>query len=124
MTPESVQAMIDQALLRNSTNRDGSHSLYGDNRRNVQTTRPCFSFPLHSDRGLLLTLGGLVSDKNRVKSENRNRVVEPKGQRNDVQSYTKHFQRYPDDCVTKFVSYENERLTSPSVGLPDYIYGK
>ncbi|GJT68192.1 putative reverse transcriptase domain-containing protein [Tanacetum coccineum] len=25
MTPESVQAMIDQALLRNSTNRDGSH---------------------------------------------------------------------------------------------------
>ncbi|GKE84909.1 putative reverse transcriptase domain-containing protein, partial [Tanacetum coccineum] len=42
MTPESVQAMIDQALLRNSTNRDGSHSLYGDNRRNVQTTRPCF----------------------------------------------------------------------------------
>nr|GEZ41604.1 reverse transcriptase domain-containing protein [Tanacetum cinerariifolium] len=24
MTPESVEAMIDQALLRNSTNRDGS----------------------------------------------------------------------------------------------------
>ncbi|GJX27527.1 putative reverse transcriptase domain-containing protein [Tanacetum coccineum] len=42
MTPESVQAMIDQALLRNSTNRDGSHSSHGDNRRNVQTTRPCF----------------------------------------------------------------------------------
>ncbi|GJY89037.1 putative reverse transcriptase domain-containing protein [Tanacetum coccineum] len=34
--------MIDQALLRNSTNRDGSHSSHGDNRRNVQTTRPCF----------------------------------------------------------------------------------
>ncbi|GKD20437.1 hypothetical protein Tco_1222140, partial [Tanacetum coccineum] len=42
MTPESVQAMIDQALLRNSTNRDGSQSSHGDNRRNVQTTRPCF----------------------------------------------------------------------------------
>nr|GEZ46775.1 putative reverse transcriptase domain-containing protein [Tanacetum cinerariifolium] len=28
MTPESVQAIIDQALLRNSTNRDGSHSPY------------------------------------------------------------------------------------------------
>ncbi|GKC62269.1 hypothetical protein Tco_1094867 [Tanacetum coccineum] len=42
MTPESVQCMIDQALLRNSTNRDGSHSSHGDNRRNVQTTRPCF----------------------------------------------------------------------------------
>ncbi|GJW00331.1 putative reverse transcriptase domain-containing protein [Tanacetum coccineum] len=42
MTLESVQAMIDQALLRNSTNGDGSHSSHGDNRRNVQTTRPCF----------------------------------------------------------------------------------
>ncbi|GKC62295.1 putative reverse transcriptase domain-containing protein [Tanacetum coccineum] len=42
MTPESVQAMIDQALLRNSTNGDGSHSSHGDNRRNVQIARPCF----------------------------------------------------------------------------------
>ncbi|GJY16970.1 reverse transcriptase domain-containing protein [Tanacetum coccineum] len=42
MTPKSVQAMIDQALLRNSTNGDGSHSSHGDNRRNVQTARPCF----------------------------------------------------------------------------------
>ncbi|GJT42160.1 hypothetical protein Tco_0942025 [Tanacetum coccineum] len=30
MTPESIQAMIDQALLQNSTNRDGSHSSHGD----------------------------------------------------------------------------------------------
>ncbi|GJX91682.1 hypothetical protein Tco_0345008 [Tanacetum coccineum] len=30
MTPESVQAIMDQALLRNSTNGDGSHSSYGD----------------------------------------------------------------------------------------------
>ncbi|GKB44420.1 putative reverse transcriptase domain-containing protein, partial [Tanacetum coccineum] len=42
MTPESIQAMIDQALLRNSTNGDGSHSSHGDNRRNVQTARTCF----------------------------------------------------------------------------------
>nr|GEZ81849.1 hypothetical protein [Tanacetum cinerariifolium] len=42
MTPESIQAMIDQAFLRNSTNRDGSHSSHEDNRRNVQTARPCF----------------------------------------------------------------------------------
>ncbi|GJS76465.1 hypothetical protein Tco_0726346 [Tanacetum coccineum] len=42
MTPESIQAMIDQALLRNSTNGDGRHSSHGDNRRNVQTARPCF----------------------------------------------------------------------------------
>nr|GEU95769.1 putative reverse transcriptase domain-containing protein [Tanacetum cinerariifolium] len=30
MTPESVQAMIDQALLRNSTNGDESHNLHED----------------------------------------------------------------------------------------------
>nr|GFD02413.1 hypothetical protein [Tanacetum cinerariifolium] len=42
MTPESMQAMIDQALLRNSTNGDGSQSLHADNPRHVQTTRPCF----------------------------------------------------------------------------------
>ncbi|GKA30495.1 putative reverse transcriptase domain-containing protein [Tanacetum coccineum] len=42
MTPESIQAMIDQALLRNSTNGDGSHSSHEDNRRNVQTACPCF----------------------------------------------------------------------------------
>ncbi|GJV55204.1 putative reverse transcriptase domain-containing protein [Tanacetum coccineum] len=42
MTPKSIQAMIDQALLQNSTNGDGSHSLHEDNRRNMQTARPCF----------------------------------------------------------------------------------
>ncbi|GJS13758.1 putative reverse transcriptase domain-containing protein [Tanacetum coccineum] len=42
MTPESIQAMIDQALLRNSTNGDGSHSSHEDNRRHVQTARPCY----------------------------------------------------------------------------------
>ncbi|GJV06304.1 putative reverse transcriptase domain-containing protein [Tanacetum coccineum] len=39
---KSVQSMIDQDLQRNSTNGDGSHSSHGDNRRNVQTARPCF----------------------------------------------------------------------------------
>nr|GEV65413.1 reverse transcriptase domain-containing protein [Tanacetum cinerariifolium] len=42
MTPESVQVMIDQALLRNSTNRYGSHKSHEGNRRNVQSARPCF----------------------------------------------------------------------------------
>nr|GEX46189.1 putative reverse transcriptase domain-containing protein [Tanacetum cinerariifolium] len=42
MTPESVQAMINQAFLRNSTNGDGSQSSHEDNPRHVQTTRPCF----------------------------------------------------------------------------------
>ncbi|GJR47124.1 putative reverse transcriptase domain-containing protein [Tanacetum coccineum] len=42
MTLESVQDMIDQALQRNSTNGDASHSSHGDDRRNVQTARPCY----------------------------------------------------------------------------------
>nr|GEV47812.1 putative reverse transcriptase domain-containing protein [Tanacetum cinerariifolium] len=42
MTPESVQPMIDQAILRNFTNGDGSQSSHEDNPRHVQTTRPCF----------------------------------------------------------------------------------
>nr|GFC15313.1 reverse transcriptase domain-containing protein [Tanacetum cinerariifolium] len=42
MTPESVQATINQALLRKSTNGDGSQSLHEDNLRHVQTTRHCF----------------------------------------------------------------------------------
>nr|GEV01347.1 putative reverse transcriptase domain-containing protein [Tanacetum cinerariifolium] len=42
MTPESIQAMIDQAILQNSTNGDRSYSSHEDNRRNVQTARLCF----------------------------------------------------------------------------------
>ncbi|GJT48625.1 putative reverse transcriptase domain-containing protein [Tanacetum coccineum] len=52
MTPESIQAMIDQALLRNSTNGDGSHSSHGDNRRNVQTVSRCFDAVEWSDKNL------------------------------------------------------------------------
>ncbi|GJU84260.1 hypothetical protein Tco_1291806 [Tanacetum coccineum] len=42
MTPESVQAMIDQALLRNSTNGDGSHSSHGITNDSGANCGPCF----------------------------------------------------------------------------------
>ncbi|GKG21852.1 hypothetical protein Tco_0384447, partial [Tanacetum coccineum] len=42
LVTRSVQAMIDQALLRNSTNGDGSHSSHEDNQKNMQTARLCF----------------------------------------------------------------------------------
>nr|GEV71522.1 hypothetical protein [Tanacetum cinerariifolium] len=42
MTPEFVQAMIDQALLRNFTNGDGNHSSDGDNRRNIEKMESIF----------------------------------------------------------------------------------
>nr|GFB63129.1 hypothetical protein [Tanacetum cinerariifolium] len=42
MTPEVVQTMIDQALLRNSGSGDGSHSSHAENPKNMHTTRPCY----------------------------------------------------------------------------------
>nr|GEU35844.1 hypothetical protein [Tanacetum cinerariifolium] len=42
MTEELEAAMIDQALLRNSSNGYGSQSSHKNNSRHVQTTRPCF----------------------------------------------------------------------------------
>nr|GFA55966.1 hypothetical protein [Tanacetum cinerariifolium] len=42
MTPEAVQTMIDQALLRNSGGGDGSHSSHAENPRNMHTVRPCY----------------------------------------------------------------------------------
>nr|GFB54447.1 hypothetical protein [Tanacetum cinerariifolium] len=42
MTPEVVQTMIDQALLRNSCGGDGSHSSHAENPRNMHTARPCY----------------------------------------------------------------------------------
>nr|GEY44526.1 reverse transcriptase domain-containing protein [Tanacetum cinerariifolium] len=41
MTPEAVQTMIDQALLRNSGGGDGSHSSHAENPRNMHTAHPC-----------------------------------------------------------------------------------
>nr|GEZ13003.1 hypothetical protein [Tanacetum cinerariifolium] len=42
MIPEAVQTMIDQALLRNSSGGDGSHSSHAENLRNMHTARPCY----------------------------------------------------------------------------------
>ncbi|GKD69383.1 hypothetical protein Tco_1323473 [Tanacetum coccineum] len=156
MTPESVQAMIDQALLRNSTNGDGSHSSHGDNRRNVQTTRPCFYAdfmkcqPLNfkGNEGVVgltrwiekmesvFNISGCAIE-NQVKfatctllgaaltwwNETRNRVVEPKGQRERCSNiYSERFQELTLIC-TKFVANETEKVDKYISGLPDNIYG-
>nr|GFA70125.1 reverse transcriptase domain-containing protein [Tanacetum cinerariifolium] len=42
MTPEAVQTMIDQALLRNSSGGDGSHSSHAEIPRNMHTARHCY----------------------------------------------------------------------------------
>nr|GEU39105.1 hypothetical protein [Tanacetum cinerariifolium] len=42
MTPEAVQTMIDQDLMRNSGGGDGSHSSHAENPRNMHIARPCY----------------------------------------------------------------------------------
>ncbi|GJV54750.1 putative reverse transcriptase domain-containing protein [Tanacetum coccineum] len=95
MTPESVQAMIDQALQQNSTNGDASHSLYMDDRRNVQT-----------------------GEIKKLEIELWNLKV--KG--NDVPTYTECFQELTLIC-TKFIANETKKVDKYISGLPDNIYG-
>ncbi|GKA61380.1 putative reverse transcriptase domain-containing protein [Tanacetum coccineum] len=151
MTPESVQAMIDQALLRNSTNGDGSHSSHGDNRRNVQTTRPCFYAdfmkcqPLNfkGNEGVVgltrwiekmesvFNISGCaienqkMTDKYCPLGEIKKLEIELwnlKVKGNDVPTYTKRFQELTLIC-TKFVANETEKVDKYISGLPDNIYG-
>ncbi|GKB88263.1 putative reverse transcriptase domain-containing protein [Tanacetum coccineum] len=125
--------MIDQALLRNSTNGDGSHSSHRDNRRNVQTTRPCFYTdfmkcqPLNfkGNEGVVgLTWiekmesvfnisGCAIENQGEIKKlEIKLWNLKVKG--NDVPTYTERFQELTLIC-TKFFEYIS--------GLPDNIYG-
>nr|GEV13672.1 hypothetical protein [Tanacetum cinerariifolium] len=148
MSPESVQAMIDQALLRNSTNGDGSHSSHEDNRRNVKTTRTCF----YADFMKCQTLNfngteGVVDVTQWIEKmesvfqisgcvvENQTSVVlrvkfkkleielwNLKVKENNVPAYTKRFQELTLIC-TKFVADETEKIDKYVSGLPDNIYG-
>nr|GEV28866.1 hypothetical protein [Tanacetum cinerariifolium] len=134
--------MIDQALLRNSTNRDGSQSSHGDNPRNVQTTRPyfyadfmkCHPLNFKGNEGVV----GLTRWIEKMESvfnisgcaiENQGEVkklkielwnLKVKG--NDVPTYTNRFQELTLIC-TKFVANENEKIDKYISGLPDSIYG-
>nr|GEW58743.1 hypothetical protein [Tanacetum cinerariifolium] len=141
ITPESVQAMIDQPLLRKSTNGDGSQSSHEDNPRHVQTTQPCFyanfmkCHPLNfkGNEGVVgLTQwikkmesvfnisGCAIENQGELKKlEIKLWILKVKG--NDVSPYTNHFQELILIC-TKFVANENEKIDKYISGLPDNIY--
>ncbi|GKE96237.1 putative reverse transcriptase domain-containing protein, partial [Tanacetum coccineum] len=121
MTSESIQAMIDQALLRNSTNGDGSHSSHGDNRRNVQTARPCFYADFMKCQPL--NFNGTEGVNGQIRTlgpEAYAMTWEVKG--NDVPAYTECFQELTLIC-TKFVANETEKVDKYISGLPNNIYG-
>ncbi|GJV21995.1 hypothetical protein Tco_1371015 [Tanacetum coccineum] len=138
MTPESVQAMIDQALQRNSTNGDASHSSHGDDRRNVQTARPCYYADFMKCQPLnfkgtegvvgltwwiekmesVFNISGCAIENQKLEIELWNLKV--KG--NDVPTYTKCFQELTLIC-TKFCANETKKINKYIRGLPDNIYG-
>ncbi|GJR05714.1 putative reverse transcriptase domain-containing protein [Tanacetum coccineum] len=128
MTPESIQAMIDQALLRNSTNGDGSHSSHGDNQRNVQIARPCFYADFIKCQPLNFkgTEGvvGLTRWIEKMESvfNISGYAIENQVKGNDVPAYTERFQELTLIC-TKFVANETEKVDKYISGLPDNIYG-
>ncbi|GJY65636.1 putative reverse transcriptase domain-containing protein [Tanacetum coccineum] len=98
MTPKSVQAMIDQALQRNSTNGDASHRTKGV----VGLTRWIEKMEL------VFNISGCAIE-NQVKG-------------NDVPAYTERFQELTLIC-TKFCANETEKINKYIRGLPDNIYG-
>ncbi|GJX85190.1 putative reverse transcriptase domain-containing protein [Tanacetum coccineum] len=128
MTPESIQAMIDQALLRNSANGDGSHSSHEDKRRNVQTTRPCFYADFMKCQPLNFKdpegVVGLTRWIEKMESvfNISGCAIENQVKGNDVPAYTKRFQELTLIC-TKFVTNETEKVDKYISGLPNNIYG-
>ncbi|GJT17701.1 putative reverse transcriptase domain-containing protein [Tanacetum coccineum] len=116
MTPEYVQAMIDQALLRNSTNRDGSHSSHEDNRMNVKfATYTLFGAALTWWNGQIRTLGpDAYSMTWEVLKKKITDKYCPQGEIKKLEVELWNL---------KFVANETEKVDKYISGLPDNIYG-
>ncbi|GJY86455.1 putative reverse transcriptase domain-containing protein [Tanacetum coccineum] len=141
--PDHQDASGDaDTLLRNSTNGDGSHSSHGDNRRNVQTMRPCFYAdfmkcqPLNfkGNEGVvgltrliekmesLFNISGCAIENQGEIKKLEIELWNLKVKGNNVPTYTECFQELTLIC-TKFVANETEKIDKYISGLPDNIYG-
>nr|GEV33844.1 putative reverse transcriptase domain-containing protein [Tanacetum cinerariifolium] len=112
MTPESIQAMIDRAIQRNSTHTqdDAIQSSGGGLRRPVQPAR---------------TLKKKLTDKYCPKGKIKKLEIKLWNLRvkgNDVAAYTHRFQELALMC-TKFLADETEKVDKYISGLPDSIHG-
>nr|GEY90221.1 reverse transcriptase domain-containing protein [Tanacetum cinerariifolium] len=114
MTPESVQTMIDQALLRNSTNGDGSQSSHEDNPRHVDL--------MDRENGIRFQHQWLCYRESGELKKLEIELWNLKVKGNDVSTYTNRFQELTLIC-TKFVYNESEKIDKYISGLPDSIYG-
>ncbi|GJY09282.1 hypothetical protein Tco_0377467 [Tanacetum coccineum] len=117
MTPESVQAMIDQALQRNSTNGDASHSSHGDDQRNVQTVRPCFYADFMKCQPLNFKVTEAMGRLNLGRSKMESVFnINGRKQINDLGSTQ-------EEDNGQFVSNETEKVDKYISGFPNNIYG-
>nr|GEX82901.1 hypothetical protein [Tanacetum cinerariifolium] len=149
MTPESIQAMIDQAIQRNSTHTQDDASQYSGEgpRRQVQPARVCsyINFmkcqPLKfkgtegivglshwlENIELVFHISGFAID-NQVKFATCTLLGATLTwwnghvMGNDVAAYTQRFQELALMC-TKFLMDETKKVDKYTSGLPDNIYG-
>ncbi|GJZ63592.1 putative reverse transcriptase domain-containing protein, partial [Tanacetum coccineum] len=147
MTPESIQAMIDRAIQRNSTQDDGSQSSGGGIRMHVQPARVC-SYPDFMKCQTLNFKGteGIVALSQWI--EKMESVFHISGcaienqvkfatctllgaaltwwnghvRGNDVAAYTQRFQELALMCI-KFLADETAKIDKYIGGLPDKIHG-
>ncbi|GKB40285.1 putative reverse transcriptase domain-containing protein [Tanacetum coccineum] len=121
MTPESIQAMIDRAIQRNSTHTqdDARHNSGGGLRRPMQPACICSYTDFMKCQPLNFkgTEGVVGLSQWLEKMESNLRV---KG--NDVAAYTQRFQELALMC-TKFLADETEKVDKYISGLPDNIHG-
>ncbi|GJR06510.1 putative reverse transcriptase domain-containing protein [Tanacetum coccineum] len=125
MTLESIQAMIDWAIQRNSTHTqdDASQSSGGGLRRPNGHVRT-----LGHDAAYAMTWGTLkkkLTDKYCPKGEIKKLEIELWNLRvrgNDVAAYTQRFQELALMC-TKFLANETKKVDKYISGLPDNIHG-
>ncbi|GJU01553.1 putative reverse transcriptase domain-containing protein [Tanacetum coccineum] len=124
MTPESIQAMIDRAIQRNSTQDDRSQSSGGGIRRPVQPARVC-SYPDFMKCQPLNFKGteGVVGLSHWLeKMESLFHISGCAVRGNDVAAYTQRFQELALMC-TKFLADKTAKIDKYIGGLPDNIHG-
>ncbi|GJZ88447.1 putative reverse transcriptase domain-containing protein [Tanacetum coccineum] len=116
------------ALLRKLHTYGVKHSLHGDNRRNVQTARPCFYDDFMKCQPLNFKGNeGVVSltrwiEKMEFVFNISGCTIENQVKGNDVPTYIKRFQELTLICK-KFVANETEKVDKYISGLLDNIYG-
>nr|GEU85315.1 putative reverse transcriptase domain-containing protein [Tanacetum cinerariifolium] len=135
MTPEAIQAMINQAMQRNLTNGDGSHSSGGGPTRPVQSVRACSYFdfmkyqPLNfrGTEGVFVTCtmldDALTWWNGHVRTLGHDAAYVMTWETLKKKLTDKYCPKELALMCTKFLADETEKVDKYISGLPDNIYG-